>query len=137
MAPLRYALCLGIAAVAFLPNVARADDTGPSFDCRKASTSVEHEICRKPELAGYDRQIAALYAQALGLLDSEDADQLRTDQQLWLKVRNECRFQTPDNPHVTTDIAGCLASTMMARIWELQKVITDKKFSRPCHPQNC
>jgi uncharacterized protein len=133
----RYALFLGIAAAASLSAAARADDVGPSFDCRKAATAVEHEICGKPELAGYDRQIAALYAQALGLLDAEDADQLRTDQHLWLRVRNDCRFQTPDNPHVTTDIEGCLGSAMMTRVWELQKVITEKKFSRPCHPQNC
>jgi uncharacterized protein len=133
----RRALLLAVAAAAILPAGARADDAAPSFDCSKASTAVEREICRKPELAGYDRQIADLYAQALGLLHAEDAGQLRTDQQLWLRLRDECRFQVPGNPHIRSDMAGCLADAMMTRIWELQKAVADKKFSRPCHPQSC
>ena len=130
-------LLLLLLALAFFPASARAADTGPSFDCGRAATRVEHEICRKPYLADYDRQIAALYAQALGALDAEDADQLRGDQRAWLKVRDDCNYQTPANPHVTTDVEGCLAGVLMFRVNELQKVIADKKFSRPCHPQHC
>lgn len=126
-----------LAGAASWPHAAPAAAAGPSFDCRRAATAVEREICRKPQLADLDRQIAALYAQALGLLPAEDADQLRTDQRLWLKVRDDCRFQTPANPHVTTDVEGCLSSAMSTRVWELQKVIAEKKFSRPCHPQSC
>jgi uncharacterized protein len=137
MGSFRFALFLVIAAAALSPAAARAAGAGPSFDCRKASTAVEHEICRKPYLAAYDRQIAELYPQALGVLDAEDADQLRADQRAWLKVRDECNYQTPANPHATTDVEGCLAGTLMFRVNELQKVMTDKKFSRPCHPQNC
>ncbi|HTZ02320.1 MAG TPA: lysozyme inhibitor LprI family protein [Xanthobacteraceae bacterium] len=125
-------LVLGLA-----PATARAAATGPSFDCKRAATRVEHEICRKPYLAAYDRRIAALYGEALGVLDAEDADQLRTDQRLWLKLRDDCNYQTPENPHARTDVEGCLADVLMFRVNALQKVVADKKFSRPCHPQNC
>lgn len=110
---------------------------GPSFDCRRAATPVEHEICRKPYLAAYDRVIADLYLQALGALDAEDADQLRADQRSWLKMRDDCNYQTPANPHATSDVEGCLAGVLMFRVNELQKVIAGKTFSRPCHPQSC
>jgi uncharacterized protein len=110
---------------------------GPSFDCRRASTAVEHEICGKPYLAAYDRVIADFYSQALGVLDAEDADQLRADQRAWLKMRDNCNYQTPDNPHATSDVEGCLAGVLMFRVNDLQKIIADKTFSRPCHPQNC
>jgi uncharacterized protein len=110
---------------------------GPSFDCRRASTPVEHEICGKPYLAAYDRVIADLYPQALGALDAEDADQLRADQRSWLTFRDDCNYQTPDNPHATSDVEGCLAGVLMFRVNELQKITAEKKFSRPCHPQSC
>jgi len=127
MGPFRCALLLVVAA-AFLPDAAHAADAGPSFDCRRASTPVEHEICRTAYLAAYDRQIAALYAQALGLLDAADADALRTDQRLWLKVRDDCNFQVPGNPHAATDVEGCFADTMATRVGELQKIVANKKF---------
>jgi uncharacterized protein len=135
MARFRYAFVL--AAAALLPGIASAGDAGPSFDCRRAATPVEHEICRTAYLAADDRRIAALYAQALGVLDTEDADQLRADQRSWLKFRDDCNYQVPANPHATTDVEGCLAGILADRVTALQKAITDKKFSRPCHPQNC
>lgn len=134
---MRTLLLIAALAAVWFPGAARADDAGPSFDCHRAATRVEREICRKSYLAAYDRQIAALYAQALGVLDTEDADQLRTDQRLWLKVRDDCNYQTPANPHVTTDVEGCLAGVLMFRVNELQKIVADRKFSRPCHPQHC
>jgi uncharacterized protein len=110
---------------------------GPSFDCRRAATPVEHEICRRPYLAAYDRRIAELYPQALGVLDAEDAGQLQADQRAWLKWRDDCNYQVPANPHATSDVEGCLGGMLMDRVTALQQVIADKKFSRPCHPQFC
>ena len=85
-------LLLIIAAAAFWLGASRADGAGPSFDCRRASTIVEHEICRKDQLATFDRHIAALYTQALGLITAADADALRTDQRLWLKFPDDCGY---------------------------------------------
>lgn len=131
----RYALLL--LALSLAPAAAFAAAAGPSFDCRRAATPVEHEICRKPQLAAFDRRIADLYAQALGLLDAEDAGQLRADQKTWLKFRDDCNYQTPANPHARTDVEGCLADVLASRVSELQKAVADRKFSRPCHPQSC
>ena len=133
----RDALLVMTAAALFRPDAAHADGTDPSFDCRRASSAVEHEICRKDQLAGFDRQIASLYRQALGLLDASSADALRTDQKLWLKLRDDCNFQIPSNPRATTDVEGCLADAMATRVGQLQKVVADKTFARPCRPQSC
>ena len=78
--------------------------------------------------ADFDTTIAALYAQALGLLDAAGADALRTDQRLWLKVRDDCNAQVPANPHATTDVEGCLADTMTTRVGALQKIVAAKTF---------
>lgn len=136
MAGLRVLLLI-VAAMMLSPYASRADDSGPSFNCRQASTIVEHEICGKDQLAALDRQIAALYTQALGMLDAADATALRTDQRLWLKVREDCGAQAPGNPAARSDVEGCLADTMTTRVWELQKAIADKKFSRQCQSQSC
>ena len=130
-------LLISFAAAVLLPCSAGADDAGPSFDCRRAASPGEREICRTAYLAADDRRNAALYVQALGVLDAEDADQLRADQRSWLKFRDDCNYQTPANPHATTDVEGCLAGVLADRVTALQKAIADKKFSRPCHPQSC
>jgi uncharacterized protein len=124
----RRALLLVIVAAALLPAAARAAGAAPSFDCARASTVVEHTICRIPQLADFDSTIAALYAQALGLLDAADAGALRTDQRLWLKVRDDCNYQVPGNPAVTTDVGGCLADTMATRVSQLKAIVAAKKF---------
>ncbi len=129
MATIRPVLSLIVAAAAFWPGAPRADGA-PSFDCRHAASVVEREICRKEQLAGFDRQIAALYTQALGLLDDADADALRTDQRLWLKLRDDCGYLIRGNPNISSDVEGCLADKMATRVWELQKVVAEKKFSR-------
>jgi|ERR1700733_1862239 len=137
MGPILCVLLLVMAAAAFWPGASRADGAGPSFDCRRASTIVEHEICRKGQLAAFDRQIAALYTQALGLINAADADALRTDQRFWLKVRDGCGYLIRGNPNISSNVEGCLADAMATRVSELQKVVADKRFSRPCHPQSC
>ncbi len=109
----------------FLPDAA---SPVPSLDCRRASTTVEHAICRSPQLADLDSTIAALYTQALGLLDAADASALRTNRRLWLKVRDDCNYQIPANPRATTDVEGCLADTMATRVTQLRAIVAAKIF---------
>jgi uncharacterized protein YecT (DUF1311 family) len=79
-------------------------------------------------LADFDSTIAALYAQVIGLLDAAAADASRTDQRLWLKVRDDCNTQAPGNPRATTDVESCLADTMATRVTQLKVVVAGKKF---------
>ncbi len=123
------------AAAAFWPGDTRSGGAAPSFDCSHASSAVEREICRKDQLVGFDRQIAALYMQALGLLAAADADALREDRRLWLKLRGDCGTLVRGKPNISSDVEGCLADRMATRLWELQKVAADKKFSRAEPPQ--
>lgn len=60
-----------------LPALAQ---TGPSFDCAKASSAVEKAICADAKLGALDRRIAAAYAEALKRLDPKATKALRDDQ---------------------------------------------------------
>ena len=57
------ALVASAAGLAATMPAARAE---PSFDCAKAQSVSEKEVCRVPELQWFDRQLARLYAQVKG-----------------------------------------------------------------------
>ncbi|WOE74435.1 pentapeptide repeat-containing protein [Alterisphingorhabdus coralli] len=68
-------------------TVTEAD--APSFDCSKASTNVENQICGEyqSELRRKDRDMARLYKRA------RDARKVsRSSQRKWLRARNDCNF---------------------------------------------
>lgn len=54
-----------------------------SFDCGKATTSVEKLICSSPELRIADIQLYELYSRAIR--QSKNPDQIRSQQRQWLK----------------------------------------------------
>lgn len=59
----------------------------PSFDCEKASTSVEIAICQSPELSNLDVQISETYFEAI----KKGSHSVKKDQKNWMRnVRNEC-----------------------------------------------
>ncbi|WP_176399135.1 lysozyme inhibitor LprI family protein [Pandoraea sp. PE-S2T-3] len=69
---------------------ARAETLQPSFDCRKATSSVERSICISPELSALDSQLAQVFAAA----SARTADKvgLRKDQNKWrTTIRDKCR----------------------------------------------
>ncbi len=59
----------------------------PSFDCTKAATPVEREICTShaSDLRAADRRLAALYKKLLAR-----GSDVRRDQSAWLRTRNGC-----------------------------------------------
>jgi uncharacterized protein YecT (DUF1311 family) len=65
----------------------RVAEAEPSFDCGKAASRVEQEICGEyaSNLRAADRTIAALYKRA----KAKDAG-VKTSQRAWLKQRNLC-----------------------------------------------
>lgn len=70
---------------------AHAATYATSFDCAKASGSVEKLICRDAQLAQMDVEMMRLYRLAL---TDENAvprpDKVLIDQQFWLEARNQC-----------------------------------------------
>lgn len=65
----------------------QAEDSRASFDCAKARTVVEKEICGEYQTAlrAADRDLASLYARAV-----EQDPGVRNSQRAWLKKRNAC-----------------------------------------------
>ena len=74
-------LCGGVG----LPDPAKAQT---SFDCRRASHPSEVVICRDAGLVATDRNLDAAFRAALSR--SENPDDLRADQRLWLRDLRNC-----------------------------------------------
>lgn len=72
--------CLELALLLVAANVAEA----ASFDCSKASTDIEHVICRDPALSQLDGELGAAYRARLGLDPG-----LRESQVAWIRERNQ------------------------------------------------
>ncbi|WP_164117861.1 hypothetical protein [Sphingorhabdus sp. Alg239-R122] len=92
---------------------------GPSFDCKKAVTRVEQEICGEyaDELRTKDRQLAVLYREArqrgLNVVDG---------QKKWLRIRNTCGDQGNDYPR------DCLISSYDTQIGALLGMLGETSF---------
>lgn len=83
----------------------------PSFDCKKAKTPVEKEICAKKLLGDLDRALAKAYPNALARLgeDAEAVTSLKTSQRLFLVTRNAEFSPRPGNDY---DLRNHMASQL-------------------------
>ena len=61
-----------------------ASTQAASFDCDKATTSVEKLICGSPELRIADIQLYEIYMRAIR--QSKNSNQIRSEQRQWLKI---------------------------------------------------
>lgn len=62
-----------------------------SFDCAKASTFAEIQICNSTHLQRLDERLNTAYSE--GLASSQDKEKYRSDQRSWLKQRDMCTTQ--------------------------------------------
>jgi tetratricopeptide (TPR) repeat protein len=62
-----------------------ATGNSPSFDCRKATTTVEKLVCNSPELSKLDVSLAEMYKEAVS-----KAPSIRDDQRSWNGEKNKC-----------------------------------------------
>lgn len=69
-----------------LPAAAWAD--GPSFDCNRASTSIEREICGSRLLSDLDREMASLYFSIREQKGGSDANNFVQGARAWGRLRN-------------------------------------------------
>ncbi|MGH6863504.1 MAG: lysozyme inhibitor LprI family protein, partial [Methylocella sp.] len=63
---------------------------GPSFDCAKAHSAVEIAICRSPNLACLDAQLASTYKDAFTRFAYALKDVEKHKQLVWLSQRGSC-----------------------------------------------
>ena len=83
--------CLVFAVVSFNAlDAAAEENSGPSFDCDKASTPTEYAICASDDLSALDRKLSAAYKAVKGGLEkgSEAAMTLGPEQRQWNKERS-------------------------------------------------
>lgn len=99
-----------LATLLFAPLLASA--ATPSFDCTKASGSVETLICKDAGLAALDNELAALYPKAIAALSPEQLMTERAMQRGWIKGRNDC--------WKGQDLRQCVEDNYLLRITELQ-----------------
>ena len=101
----------------------------PSFDCSKATQRAERLTCSNDSLVALDVQMADAFARAIHLA-SVDTERLKSDQRLWLQVRNSsCR-----PPYVPeSDAASCMAEVYRGRI----AFLADPKYCSLKELDNC
>jgi uncharacterized protein len=87
MRKLTATICLTIAVLLGRAGVSWSDEsnTGPSFDCDKASTPTEYAICASDDLSALDRVLADAYKVAKGL---DNSTTLRDEQREWNKEKS-------------------------------------------------
>jgi uncharacterized protein YecT (DUF1311 family) len=88
--------------LAFTAGTAAMAQVGPSFDCAKADNAIDRTICKDPELAKADREMAAAYAALVGKLRGAAKDEAIKDQVRWIGDRNRACLSDTDG------VASCL-----------------------------
>lgn len=93
-----------------------------SFDCAKATTSMEHAICDHPDLSFEDEVMAQAYASSLGGLSKPAADEVKAAQHSWIGYAERvCSDDAqPIAQQYTDDQAQCLHSTYVNRVKDLE-----------------
>ena len=128
MGPVRSALLIALGVTAVEAGERVAVRAAPSFDCKRAASVAEKEICGVPELGDLDRDIAALFTQALAVLSVSDATALRAEQRTWLHDRDDCGDLIHGDPPIMADVFGCMREQMTARAARLRAIVERKQL---------
>jgi uncharacterized protein len=99
---------VGVCLILSITSGARA----ASFDCKKASTDVEHAICDDPKLNVLDEQISGHYRHLLSESPASKVSDIRTAQRTWLAGRDGCKG-------AAEGLKVCLQAKLAAREKEL------------------
>jgi len=109
-------------------STGQRDATAAGFDCKRAKSLVEKQICGVPELSRRDGEIAALYTQTLAALAKDGAVSLREEQRGWLREREQCEEMIHGDPVVMADVLACIRKLMGERQERLQAIGARKEF---------
>lgn len=88
-----------------------------SFDCAKAKSFIEKEICSNQDLGNFDEELSDLYKKII--LARNNAPEITTEQRKWLR----------ENRNICSDSA-CLIKAYQVRIKELQASLLNQAASR-------
>ncbi|NQW51630.1 MAG: DUF3298 domain-containing protein [Rhodospirillales bacterium] len=108
---------LAVATLVALFPVAAFAQSGPSFDCAKASNGAERAICKDPAMAKADRELSSLYAALVAKLTGPARQSLEKSQIRWIIDRNRACVANVDDPDV---IVNCLKTRYDNRIAALK-----------------
>ena len=88
-------VAVALAAFVGLAAAPAGAQTTPSFNCKKARTFVEREICGNPSLAAKDKRMSRLYFEQLSYYveygDTLETNAFKAEQRSWLAQRDRCR----------------------------------------------
>ena len=112
--------------------------TRPGFDCGKATTPVDREICAGGHdwIAEADRKMSKLYVHLLA--HTADPARLRAGQQEFLHEREACSAPERGRPPRSLDLAHCIGELTHQRVGELERWSGTRNepvwsaFSPPC-----
>lgn len=119
----RYHALLLVCLLCILPGTAYS----ASFDCNKASTTLEITICTDANLDNADSQLGKVYLQLRQALSKADFDRLKQEQRQWLKTRTS--YCQPND-------AACMLPVYQARIAVLQSRLGGSSPTPPPVPDN-
>jgi uncharacterized protein YecT (DUF1311 family) len=89
------------------PVVATPSAAPPSW-CSRASTQVERLICRTERLSALDAQLTDAYQGALGRMPLNQQQNLRREQNFWIRQRDACQSNS--------DIVACVERAYSSRL---------------------
>jgi len=93
---------------------AAASASAQSFDCREARHRDEMLICREPDLAHLDQQLATLYREQFGKVPRERQDEFQRHESLFLHARRKC-----------SEDYRCIEQSYRNRIKELEDFLSE------------
>lgn len=114
---------LAAAAMGLAATTAAADEIAPGFDCKKAASAVEKEICKDGYLTFRDGAMTRLYGALMRHLPAGERDALVRAQSDWLKARD----RACGGPAVK-DRSNCLFQRYERRIGRLAAMAAKAKL---------
>jgi uncharacterized protein len=90
-------LCFASALMLIALAGRQAEAASPSFDCAKAQSWAEKQICGDDKLAALDAWLSPLFNQVVQRVAAKDADALKAQRKAWFKARNDCKAEADGN----------------------------------------
>jgi len=96
----------------------------PSFDCGKAKTFVEQEICGSDRLSGLDADLGKIYWELRGSLPAPASARLRLEEIAWLRQRDYLLRSVcvGSNEHLDTECAAFFWNQRIAALKQEEAV---------------